>query len=81
MSSNMALIATTDEGQEAYAVLDQVNDGTIGAASGVEQINAIYDRTEPGTKAWQEVRDAGGIAERIASATMSSDSITGQAGL
>jgi hypothetical protein len=75
-----AELAKTGAGRRAYEYVDQVNDGSMSAADAVQRIGELSAGLEDGPEL-NEVRDAQGIASKLASATIASDSITGQAGL
>ena len=75
-----AELAKTDAGRQAYELVDQMNSGSLSAADAVQRIGELSAGIEDGPEL-SEIRDAQGIASRVAGATMSSDSITGQAGL
>lgn len=75
-----AEMARTPAGRQAYEYVDLMNENAISAADAVQRIGELAADLEDGREL-AEVRDAQGIASKVASATMTSDSITGQAGL
>ena len=76
-----AEMARTAAGRQAYEYVDLMNQGGLSAADAVQRIGELAVGLDDGREL-SEVRDAQGIASKVASGvTMSSDSITGQAGL